>query len=67
MKKLGWAGMLVVAVVAVAVLVLAFKLLSGALGLVHGALDTVLGLALILGLVAIVIWMFRYAAKKRKK
>ena len=55
MKKLGWAGMLVVAVVAVAVLVLAFKLLSGALGLVHGALDTLLGLALILGLVAIVI------------
>ena len=59
-------GSIVAALVVIGVFVLAFKLISGAFSLVSGALDAVLGVVLILGLVIIVIWMFRYAAKKRK-
>ena len=65
MKK-NWIFWLVVALIVVGVLALAFKLVSGALSLVSGALNTVLGIVLILGLVVLVVWMFRYAAKKRK-
>lgn len=65
MKK-NWLFWAVVALIAVGVLTLAFRLVSGALSLLSGALNTILGLALIVGLVVIVIWMFRYAAKKRK-
>ncbi|MBR5343460.1 MAG: hypothetical protein IK149_06150 [Oscillospiraceae bacterium] len=66
MKKGSLIGMIVGAVIVIAVLVLAVKLLSGAFALLHGAMDTVLGIVLIAALVAIVIWMFRYASKKRK-
>ena len=40
-------------------------LLSGALALAHGILDTILGIVVILALVAIVAWMFAYAKKKK--
>ena len=66
MKNGKWIGALIVGIVALLAVVLAFKLLTGALSLLHGALDTVLGIALIAALVLIVIWMFRYAAKKKK-
>lgn len=45
---------------------LAVKLISGAVTLVSGLFNTVLGILLILGLIALVIWMFAYAGKKRK-
>lgn len=64
------AGKIVVAVagaaVAVGIIVLAFKLISGAIGLLGGLIDAVLGLLVILALVAIVVWMFKYAAKSKK-
>ncbi len=62
-KKIG--GLILALAIIIGVLVLAVKLISGAFALAHGALDTVLGVMLILGLVAIVAWMFAYA-KKRK-
>ncbi len=62
-KKIG--GLILALAIIIGVLVLAVKLISGAFALVHGALDTVLGVVLILGLIAIVAWMFAYA-KKRK-
>ena len=65
MKK-SWIVWAIAALIVIGVLALAFKLISGALGLLSGALDTLLGIALILGLVVLVAWMFRYAAKKRK-
>ena len=59
------------AVVLIAVLVfggmLAVKLISGAVTLVTGVLNTILGLAILLGLIALVVWMFAYARKRRKK
>ena len=54
------------AAVAVGIVVLAYKLISGAVGLLGGLIDADLGLLVILALLAIVIWMFRYAAKNRK-
>ena len=40
--------------------------ISGAIGLLGGLIDAVLGLLVIIALLAIVIWMFRYAAKSKK-
>ncbi len=54
------------AAVAVGIVVLAYKLISGAVGLLGGLIDAVLGLLVILALLAIVVWMFRYAAKNKK-
>ena len=67
MKKGKWIAGLVALIVLVFVLVLAVKLVSGAFSVMHGALDTVLGIVLILALLILVAWMFLYAAKKRKK
>ena len=59
----------IVVVLAVVIFVgmLAVKLISGAVTLVGGLFNTVLGILLILGLIALVVWMFAYAKKKRKK
>ena len=58
----------IVVVLAVVIFVgmLAVKLISGAVTLVSGLFNTILGILLILGLIALVIWMFAYAKKKRK-
>ena len=54
------------AVAALGLLVLLFRLLTGVFALASGLLNTLLGLAVTVALVAIVAWMFSYA-KKRKK
>lgn len=59
-------GAVLGAAVCIGILVLAFKLISGAFGLLGGLIDAVLGLLVIIALVAIVIWMFAYAAKHKK-
>ena len=51
--------------VVIGVLVLATKLISGAISIVSGAFNAVLGIIVIFALVVIVVWMFLYAAKKR--
>ena len=51
--------------VAVGVFILAAKLISGAISIVSGAFNAVLGIIVIFALVVIVVWMFLYAAKKR--
>ena len=63
-KKLG--GLLLALVLIVCGVILAVKLISGALSLVGGLFNTVLGILVILALVAIVIWMFQFAKKMRK-
>ena len=62
LKKIG--GLVLAALLIIGGVILAVKLISGALALVHGLLNTILGVVVILALVAIVIWMFRYAKKK---
>lgn len=50
--------------------VVALALIIGAVVLVvkivRGALNTILGILVIIALIAIVIWMFAYAGRKRK-
>ncbi len=41
------------------------KLISGAISLVSGLLNTLLGLAVIIALIVIVVWMLKYAAKHK--
>ena len=64
LKKLG--GLILAAILLIGGVILAVRLISGAFALVHGALNTVLGIVVILALLAIVVWMFAYARKHRK-
>ena len=52
------------AIVALALVVLLIRVVSGAFSLLSGAVNAVLGVAVVLALVIIVIWMFRYASRK---
>ena len=61
MKKL---GSVLFALVALALIIGAIVLV---VKLVHGALNTILGILVIIALVVIVIWMFSYANRMRKK
>ena len=68
MKNLGKLPLAVLAIIVlVGAVVLAVKLISGVFAVASGALNTVLGVAVILALVVIVIWMFSYAKKKSGK
>ena len=64
LKKLG--GLILAAILLIGGVILAVKLISGAFALVHGALNTILGIVVILALLGIVAWMFSYAKKNRK-
>jgi len=55
-------GILVLAA-AVGLIRLTIKLLTGAFAVLTGALNTLLGIAVIVALLVIVIWMFSYAKK----
>ncbi len=59
-------GAIIALLVVIGIIVLAVRLISGAFSLLGGLIDAVLGLAVVVALVAIVIWMFRYAAKSKK-
>lgn len=61
MKKL---GSILFAVVALALIIGAIVLV---VKLVKGALNTILGILVIIALVVIVIWMFSYASRMRRK
>ena len=63
MKKAGiyiLGGALVIGAV-----ILLIKLISGAMSVVSGLFNTVLGIVVILALIAIVVWMFSYAKRKK--
>lgn len=63
LKKFIPAILLVAVLVLSAVLVM--KLLSGAVTIVTGAFNAVLGIGVLLALVLIVLWMFYYAKKHK--
>ena len=54
---------IVAAAVALALLVLLIRIVSGAVSIVSGGFNAVLGLAVIAALVIIVVWMFAYARR----
>ena len=58
-KKIVYAAL--AAIVAIALVVLLIKVVSGAFTLLNGTFNTIIGLIVIIALVVIVIWMFRYA------
>lgn len=60
-KKIVYAAL--AALVAIALIVLLIKVVSGAFTLLNGAVNTVIGIVVIIALVVIAIWMFRYASK----
>ena len=60
-KKIVYAAL--AALIAIALIVLLIKVVSGAFTLLNGTFNTIIGLIVIIALVVIVIWMFRYASK----
>ena len=60
-----FSGIILVILVIVGALTLGIKLISGAISLVSGLFNTILGLAVIVALIVIVVWMLRFAAKNR--
>ena len=64
-KKIVYAAL--AALIAIALIVLLIKIVSGAFTLLNGTFNTIIGLIVIIALVVIVIWMFSYAKKHRKK
>ena len=53
--------------VVVSFVVLLVKLIQGTAGIVGSLFNTILGIVVVIALVVIVIWMFAYAKKMRKK
>lgn len=60
-----FSGIILVILVIVGALTLGIKLISGAISLVSGLFNTILGLAVIVALIVIVVWMLRFAARNR--
>ena len=60
-KKLVYA--ILAAAAAIALAVLLGKIVSGAFGLLSGAVNAVLGIAVVAALAVIVVWMFAYAKR----
>ncbi len=67
MKNKGLIPTLCILLLVAAVIVVVIRLASGVFSLLHGALDAVVGIVLIAALVVLVIWMFAYASKKKRK
>ena len=61
--KNGILGKILTILVILVLLGLAISLVTGVFRLLSGALNTILGVALVVGLVLIVLWMFRYAKR----
>ncbi len=59
--------MVILTAVIVSLVVLLVKLIQGTAGIVGSLFNTVLGIVVVLALVIIVVWMFAYAKKSRKK
>lgn len=53
------------ALLAIIVLAVIIKLIGAAAGIITGAFNAILGVAVIIALIVIVIWMFSYARKKK--
>ena len=56
---------ILVALAAIGAFTLIIKLISGAVLVITGAFNAVLGLAVVAALIIIVVWMFSYAKRNR--
>ncbi len=59
------AGIVFLAGLIIGGLILVIKLISGAVGIIGGFFNLILGLVVIIALIVIVIWMFSYAKRKK--
>ena len=59
--------LILIALAAILLVYVLVKLLSGAVTIVSGAFNTVLGIVVILALIFIIAWMFSSARHSRKK
>ena len=59
--------MVVLAAVVISCVVLLVKLIQGTAGIVGSLFNLILGIVVVIALVVIVIWMFAYAKKMRRK
>jgi len=59
--------LVVLTAVVITGIVLLVKLISGAFSLLSNLANAVLGIVVVIALVLIVVWMFGYAAKMRRK
>lgn len=66
MKKSSIVITVIAAFVLFAAIWIVTALLKGAFHLAGGLLDTVLGIVIVLALIVLIIWMFRYASKNKK-
>ena len=55
----------IAAAAVIGAVVLLVKVVSGAFALLSGALNAVIGVAVVIALIVIVIWMFRFAKKNQ--
>lgn len=53
----------IVAAVVIGAIVLVVKLIGGAITIISGLFNVILGVLVILAVAALVIWMFKYAAR----
>ena len=63
MKKYVLLG--IAAALVIGAIILLIKLVSGAFALIGGAFNAIIGIAVVLALIVIVIWMFLYAKKNQ--
>ena len=59
------AFIILTALAAIGLIAIIIKLISGAVMVITGAFNAILGLAVVAALIAIVVWMFSYAKKNR--
>ena len=55
----------IIAAAVIGAIVLLVKLVTGAFALLGGAINAIIGVAVVIALIIIVIWMFRYAKKNQ--
>ena len=53
-------------IILVGVIILAIKILNGAINIVGGLFDSLLAIIIIIAMIVLVIWMFSYAKKHKK-
>lgn len=58
-------GIIVLAGLLIGAFALVFKLIAGAVGIIGGFFNLILGLVVIVALIVIVIWMFSYAKRNK--
>ncbi len=55
----------IVLAIVVSAIILLFKIVAGAIGLIGGFINAVLGVVVIVATLLIILWMFRYASKNK--